>query len=288
MAFSQMQRRLVLLICSGILFLGGCGPEKGEPTPVFEGEKTLAEVLSILKTRTQSSRPMKANGQCLWQSYSEGKATKESFSVRIWANPPGEIYMQGDIAFNPRGIVLGSNASEFWLLIKPEASSYSWGLWSEQSAAGGLMLVPKSLDEALGIIEIADNKNWSMSKEGDIGVLVKRNDKGGIVKKLYINRRDYLVRKIEYFDVEGKATAFVELDKYRGVSKGFFVPVSIRIIIRGDEKGEGSASITLNLTSVKPESFTEKRRKIFFNRPKTKGYKHIYKIIDGSMVEQPG
>jgi hypothetical protein len=116
-AFSQMQRRLVLLICSGILLFGGCGPEKGEPTPVFEGEKTLAEVLSILKSRTQSSRPMKANGQCLWQSYSEGEATKESFAMKIWANPPGEVYMQGDVAFNPRGIVLGSNAKDFWLLV---------------------------------------------------------------------------------------------------------------------------------------------------------------------------
>jgi hypothetical protein len=283
-----MQRRLVLLICSGILLFGGCGPEKGEPTPVFEGEKTLAEVLSILKSRTQSSRPMKANGQCLWQSYSEGEATKESFAMKIWANPPGEVYMQGDVAFNPRGIVLGSNAKDFWLLVKPESSSYSWGLWSEQSAAGGLMLVPKSLDEALGIMKITDDKNWSMSREGDLGVLVKRNDKGGIAKKLYVNRRDYLVRKIEYFGAEGKVVAFVELDEYVGISKGFYVSTSIRIIVRGDEKGEGSASITINLTSVKPESFTERRRQAFFNRPPTKGFKHIYKIIDGNMVEQPG
>ena len=288
MLFSQMPVRFAILVCSGILFLGGCGPEKGVPAPVFMGEKSMAEVLSILKSRSQEIQPLKASGQCIWQTYSEGKARKENFAVKIWANPPAEVYLQGDVAFNPRGIVLGSSASEFWLLIKPEVARYSWGKWAEQGSASGLMLIPKSLDEALGIVKVVDEKFWSMSSQGDLDVLVRRNDKGGIIKKIYINRRDYLVRKIEYFDENGKAMAFAELDKYKGLTKGFYVPTSIRIIIRGDEKGEGSASITLNLTSVKPESFTEKRRKAFFIRPPTKGYKHIFKIIDGSMVEQPG
>ena len=271
-----------------LVIAAGCGPERREPEPVFTGEKTIAEALSILRSRSQNSGPLKAYGQCVWQYYSDGKPHKEPFAVKLWVNPPAEVYLQGDVGFNARGIVLGSNASEFWLLIKPELSSYSWGKWSEQETSGGLMVVPKTLNEALGIVEVVDEKSWFLSKEGGFDVLVRRNDKGGIDKKMYINRRDYLVRKIEYFDVNENVLALAELDKYKDVTEDFFVPTVIKIMMYGEAGAENSDSITLNLKSVKPENFTEKRRKIIFNLPKMKGYKHIYRIVNGRMVEQPG
>ena len=283
-----MLRKSVIIIFALILFHAGCEPQRREPEPVFPGKKSASEALHALSSRSQNIGPLKANGQCLWQYYSEGKARKENFAVKIWVNPPAEVYLQGDIGFNPRGIVLGSNASEFWLLIKPEVSRYSWGKWSEQGSSSGLMFVPKTLDEAFGIVEVSNEKDWSLSKEDNFDVLVRGNNNRGIDKKIYISRRDYLVRKIEYFDLNGEAVAMAELDRYREVSKEFFVPASIKIIMYGEEGSDGSASIRLSLTSVKSESFTEIRRNILFNRPPTKGYKHIYKIIDGSMVEQPG
>ena len=283
-----MFRKSVIIIFALILFHAGCEPQRREPEPVFPGKKSVSEALHALSSRSQNIGPLKANGQCLWQYYSEGKARNENFAVRIWVNPPAEVYLQGTIGFNPRGIVLGSNANDFWLLIKPEVSRYSWGKWSEQGSSSGLMFVPKTLDEALGIVEVSDEKDWSLSKEDSFDVLVRGNNNRGIDKKIYISRKDYLVRKIEYFDVNGKTMAVAELDRYRDVSKEFFVPASIKIIMYGEEGSDGSATIKLSLTSVKSESFTEIRRSILFNRPPTKGYKHIYKIIDGSMVEQPG
>jgi hypothetical protein len=283
-----MLRKCVIIIFVLMLFHAGCGPEMREPEPVLPGKNTVAEALHALNSRLQNIEPLKASGQCLWQYYSEGKSRNENFAVRIWVNPPAEVYLQGDIGFNPRGIVLGSNASEFWLLIKPEVSRYSWGKWSEQGSSSGLMFVPKTLDEAFGIVEVSGEKDWSLSKEDRFDVLVRGNNNRGIDKKIYISRKDYLVRKIEYFDVNGEAVAVAELDRYREVSKEFFVPASIKIIMYGEEGSDGSASIRLSLTSVKSESFTEIRRNTLFNRPPTKGYKHIYKIIDGSMVEQPG
>jgi hypothetical protein len=269
-----------------LFFLIGCGPQRREPKPVLSVQKTAAEALSVLRSRSQHTGPLKAHGQCLWQYYSDGKRRKENFLVRLWVNPPAEVYLQGDVAFNPRGIVLGSNASEFWLLIKPELSSYSWGKWSEQETSGGLMVVPKTLDEALGIVEVVDEKRWSLSKEGDFDVLIRRNDKGGITRKMYINRRDYLIRKIEYFDVNGNVLALAELDKYKDVTEDFFFPNVIKIMMYGEAGGENSDSITLNLKSVKPDSFTEKRRSALFTLPPRKGYKHFYRIIGGHLVEE--
>ena len=139
----------------------------------------------------------------------------------------------------------------------------------------------------LGIVEVVDEKSWTLSKEGGFDVLVRRNDKGGIAKKMYINRRDYLVRKIEYFDVNGKAVVVTELDKYKAVSDEFFVPTAIRVIMRGREGTEDPASIILSLKSVKSTNFIEKQRNRLFTPPKPRGYKHIYRIIDGHTIEQP-
>ncbi len=278
---------ILIPVFLAIFFLSGCGPQRREPKPIPGIRKSAAEALSVLRSRSQHAGPLKAKGQCLWQYYSDGKRRKENFWVRLWMNPPAEVYLQGDVGFNPRGIVLGSNASEFWLLIKPELSRYSWGKWSEQETSGGLMVVPKTLDEALGIVEVVDEKSWSLSKEDGFDVLVRRNDKGGIAKKMYINRRDYLVRKIEYFDVNGKVLAVAELDKYKDVTEDFFVPTVIKIMMYGKEGAEDSASITLNLKSVRSDSFDEERRNIFFTLPKTRGYKHFYRIINGRMIEEP-
>jgi len=270
-----------------LVITAGCGPERREPKPVFTGEKTIVEALSILRSRSQNSGPMKANGQCHWLANNNEKISKENFWVKIWLNPPGEVYLQGDVGFNPRGIVLGSNAGEFWLLIKPEASQYSWGKWAEQDSSSGLMVVPKSLDEALGIVEVNDDESWLLSHEGEFDVLVKRDDEGGIIKKVYVNRSNYLVRKIEYFGVIGKAVAIAEMDKYTEVSEGFYVPTFFRILMPDGDSNEASSTITLNLNSVKSTKYSDRQRSAFFSRPPTKGYEHIYRIINGRMVEQP-
>ncbi len=270
-----------------LVIAAGCGPEQRQPKPVFTGEKTIAEALSILRSRSQNSGSMKANGQCHWLANNNEKISKENFWIKIWVNPPGEVYLQGDIGFNPRGIVLGSNASEFWVLIKPEVSQYSWGKWNEQETSSGLMVIPKSLDEALGIVEVNDDENWLLSHEGQMDVLTKRDEKGSIIKKVYVNRSDYLVRKIEYFDVIGEVVAIAEMDKYKGVSEGFYAPTFFRIMMPEGDSPEDSTSVTLNLNSVKSTDFSDKQRSAFFTRPPMKGYEHIYRIINGRLVEQP-
>ncbi len=283
-----MLRKFLIPICSAIFILAGCGPEMREPEPILPGKNTVAEALSVLRSRSDNIGPLRANGRCRWLTHSNGKESKEEFAVKLWLNPPAEVYLQGDIGFNPKGIVLGSNASEFWLLIKPEVSRYSWGKWSEQGSSSGLMFVPKTLDEALGIVEVVDEEGWSLSKEDGFDVLVWRNKNRVVIKKIYINRRDYLARKIEFFDVNGKAAAIAELGRYKEVSRDFFFPTTISIIMRGGGGDDDSASIILNLKSVKSDSFNEIQRNVLFNLPKTKGYKNIYRIINGRMVEEPG
>jgi len=181
--------------------------------------------------------------------------------------------------------MLGSNEQEFWLAIKPkEVSTYHWGLWSEQNSSESLMINPKTVLEALGVVALGGDEDWSLSNEGPFDVLTQRNNRGGIVKKVYIYSCDYQVFKIEYFNEDEQIVAVAELYKYKEVSKGCFVPSVIRIITHA-QKGRKD-SLTMTLKSVKPYKFDEKKQRIYFEPPKSKGFKHIYRIINDNFIEQ--
>jgi len=284
--YQQYNLRLFVSFAAAILILTGCAPPIQKPVRVCPGKKSATESLSSLRLRLENTVPLKANGQCLLQYYAEDKKPKkENFPVKLWVNPPVEIYMQGDVAFDPKGIVLGSNEDEFWLAVRlKEVSGYWWGRWSERNYPEKLMISPRLVLEALGVTAVGDDENWSLSNEGAFDILTKQEG-GTKTKKIYINNCDYLVRKIEYFDDEGQATIVTELDKYKELIKDFFVPTFIKIINRIDGNEEDSVQITLS--SIQPTNFTDKRRKRLFIRPEPQGFKHIYKIVDGNIIEQP-
>ena len=252
---------------AAILILSGCAPQIQKPVRVCPGKESVAESLSSLRMRLENTVPLKANGQCLLQYYAEDKKPKkENFPVKLWVNPPVEIYMQGDVAFDPKGVVLGSNEDEFWLAMKPkEISCYWWGRWSERSYPEKLMISPRLVLEALGVAAVGDIESWSLSNEGAFDVLTKQEGGTKTRKKIYINTCDYLVRRIEYFDDDGRATIVTELDKYKKISRDFFVPSTIKIINRAN--GNEGDLVQITLSSVKSMNFTDKQRRRLFTRP---------------------
>jgi len=281
-----MSGKLVIHIAGAMLILSGCAPQLTPPTRICPGKQSVAESLDFLSSRSKNAVALKATGRCVARFYVEDKEHHESFPVTLWVNPPAQIRLHGDVFLNPRGIVLGSNEREFWLAIKPkEISTYHWGLWSEQNSSQSIIINPKILLEALGIVPPGSDETWSLSNEGVFDVLTKRNDQGRIVKKVYIYNCDYRVFKIEYFNVDGEVMAIAELYKYKEMSRGFFVPRVIKIITYTQDGREDSVIITLK--SVKPYKFDKKKQDVYFNRRKPKGFKHIYRIIDGHIIEQP-
>jgi hypothetical protein len=273
---------------AAILVIAGCALQQQKRPLACAGKKSAEESLSALQLQSQNTSPLKATGQCLLQYYVEGKKHKENFPVKLWVNPPAEIYLQGEVAFNPRGLVLGSNEQEFWLAAKPdEISSYWWGLWSEESYNEKLMIRPKIVLEALGIVAIGEqkggNENWFFSKEHNFDILTETDSEGEAIKRVYINNCDYLVRKIEHC-VDGAAMVAAELDKYKEVQNGFFVPANIKITkLAGVNRGD---SVRITFDSIKPALFSDKLRSRLFTRPQPQGFEHIYRVVGGSIVEQ--
>lgn len=286
MNFQQHNHLLFFHLAAAILILTGCAPQARRPLRICPGAESAGEALSVLRIQSQNTVPLKANGKCLAQFYADGKRHKENFPIKLWFNPPTHIRLHGDVAFNARGIDLGSNESEFWLAMKPKeiGNGYFWGRWDDGAGFGELKISPKILLEAVGIIEVDDRENWSLSKEGVFDVLTKRGKAGSIIKKIYIYNCDRRVRKIEYFGDNEQIAVILELDEYRDIYKGVSVPRVIKAVSFNSDGTEDSFRITLD--SIRQQDFSEKLCKALFTRPEPKGFKHIYRIIDDQVVEQ--
>jgi hypothetical protein len=277
-----MFKNFVLLLM--VIIITGCAPQMQKPLPICAGKQSAGQALSFLKSNSQNTVPFKAVGQCLASfNIDEKKYNNENFPVKLWVNPPDQLRLQGDISFNARGIDLGSNPDEFWLSIKPQGR-YCWGLWSEQGITGRLLIDPKMVLDAAGIVDDNNVQNWSLSNQGPFDILTAQNHAGAVIKKVYVYSCDYRVSKVQYFDADGLLAAVVELDGYREISKGFFVPSVIKIANMNNEKITASFKITLD--SIRQEQFTEQRKDNLFSRPLPKGFKSVFQIIDGRLIKQ--
>jgi len=277
-----MPIRCITLIAAVGLISCGCGP-KTEPPRVCPGKSDALYSLSALKSQSENAVGLKARGQCRYEFYQKEKLRKENLTVRVWMNPPDEIYVQGDASVVPKAVILGSNAEEFWLAVRPkEVSTYWWGKWSEQSSVGSVKVDPRVMLEAFGVVEAEYGQDWSLSTEGPFDVLTKRSKEGAVVKKVYVYNCDYRVWKVEYYDDEGRITVEAKLRNYREVSAGFWAPRIIRISQFSD--GKKRDSIRIRLSSVEPFEFTDEARGKIFGRREPRGFKHEFRIIDGAPV----
>ena len=218
-----MSGRVGIAFLMAALILGGCKGGFRKPLPICAGKGSTGDATAALASQAGKAAPLKATGTCRLEYYTEDKRRpeKEAFPVRLWMNPPSKISLHGDVAFDPRGVILGANREEFWLAIKPKISSYWRGRWSDGDKVQTLMLNPKIVLEAVGIVAVSgdasDPGDWSLTNKGPYDILTRRDEKGSISKRIYVCSCDYLVRKIEYFDEFGRVAVLAELDDYEEV-----------------------------------------------------------------------
>ena len=270
----------ILIISLLSLLLTGCAQDFAKLTGVCPSAGSVDRSLTLLGSQGKNATSFKANGHCLlrWRD-DNGKYRKENFPVKLWAKPPFNLRLQGDIAFDPKGLVLGCNESQYWFAIRlKQISSYFWGRWEQGGGIGEVKLSPAVLLESFGLGRI-EKGDWQLSGDGVFDVLTLHNTDGMAAKKIYIYNCDNRVRRIEYFRA-GKIAVIVEIDKYHRVNEDFFVPKLIRVTNKENEEAETTFKIKFNLPT--PMELKE----VIFNRGKTRGYKHIYRIIDGKAVEQ--
>lgn len=266
-----------------VLVIAGCAGPPQQPAKICPGKKTVDEAIATLNSQSRKQTPLKAAGHCLLKYQYQGKQHQENFPVKLWLNPPDEIYLQGDVAFDATGLVLGANSKEFWLWLKPkEISAYWWGGWSQAKNRDGLVLSPDALREAFGLIDTSQG-DWSLT-HGRYDILWLHNEDGILSKRVYIEKCDYVPAKIEYFDGSGKLVGGAEFTKYRKLAEEDYMPMQIRFFAAAGRGKEDSALITL--VSAGPTRLNEQQKKRLFHRPQPLGFTHIYQIIDGNAIEQ--
>lgn len=286
-----MSGRFAASLITAVVILGGCKPDMRKPPPICPGKASVGESLSTLRSQARNVTSLRAAGSCVLEYYDENKRKPEKEPLnplRLYMNPPAEIALHGETPFDQRGVILGSNKDEFWLAIKPKISSYWWGRWSDGNDGERLVLNPKIVLEAVGIVslesDVVGHGDWTLSNEGPFDILTRRSADGVPVKRIYICSCDYLVRKIEYFDDFGQVTVRAELEDYKEAAEGFFVPTRINVVKRG--YGEKDDSVRVKLKSVKPMTFSKEQRDVLF-LPRPGRYKHVYQIVNGKLVEVP-
>ena len=290
-----MPRLCLLSAAAAGIFIAGCAAPGRPRLPICPGKASVEEALAALAAHAQQAVPFKANGQILltYHEPDSGKRKRHNIPIQLWFNPPREVYIQGTIAVDPKAVIIGSNQESFWLALRPkEMSSLYIGDWSEIRSVEGLMMSPRIVLEAFGVIADGEPNagGWSLKNEGAYDILTKRNEAGRLVERVHVYACDYLVRKIEYFDQSQKVAAVAQLGDYKSLTGSFQVPTRVMVTTTGPAKRTDSIDITLSspssLNSAKGMELIERARKVIFNPPKSEGFERVYALVDGKWVRQ--
>ena len=268
----------------GVLLLGGCQPPLREPLgpdiKLLKGKPDIAAAVAAINAHRQFVKPIRAGGNCLIEWFDDdGKKHKENPAIQLRLVPPDHLYFSGDI-LGGEAIRFGTNVAEFWFRIKPkEVSSYWWGKRAIARACGGQgQLGPESLLEALGVVEV--DETWTLSSRPGYDILTLTDYAETPIKRIEVDWRDYLVRKIEHFDASGEISVVVNMSEYNdgtGELAGIVVPT--RIIIAYLNMPNGGLMTDITLRDLKPFRPSEAQMKgKLFKRPPEKGFKNIYEL----------
>lgn len=282
-----MTAAAILAIC-----MAGCGPKMRKPLKLCPGKATAEDAIAALGSQTKNIMPLKASGQCVCVYDVNGRPhPSESLRVQVRIEPPMNVYLQGGSIIG-KVIELGANDTEFWMAVKPkEVSTYTWGSWNDvgvRQCLDQLWYGPRTWLEAFGVFKAASSADaaavWELAHDGPFDILTRKNQSGMLTKKVYIYCCDYLIRKIEYFDDAGRIAATTELDDYVPAVKGggWKVPKMIKVTGPKDEM------VTVELSDISKAQFTDKQRKVIFQRPSSEGFEHVERVTGACEIIEQG
>ncbi len=282
-----------LFAAACLVLAAGCATPG--PLTICPGKANVDEALQALGARAERAVPLRSRGaQCRLNYYDpdKDKQTRHRVALDLWFDPPSGLYIQGSIGVEQKAIIVGSNAEEFWLALRPkEISAYYWGRWDQAANVEGLIINPRLVLEAFGIIvrpdAAADSGLWSLQNEGPYDILTLRDEAGGVREKVYVYACDYLVHKIEYSNPDGRVIAVMELEDYAPLrDSGFEVPKRIRVTTMSAEEHEDS--IDVRFSSWEEKELSDKAKEIYLNRdPRDmERFEHVYRYEDGQWMNE--
>lgn len=275
-----IKRLFTVVIFLLLMLSSGCSVSPDRPLSCPPGEN-IHQVIRKWNENSSSRVSLRAYGRCHIEFETEEESFDENFSVKLWATQPDNIYIQGDIFFNPRGIIFGADGGRFWFAIKPEVDTFVSGTLPAIPSPRLPALQMTTLADCLFINKIRNAESWILEKNEKYDILCKLSNENNPLKKIYINRCDHLPGKIEYYDNTGKTSLVVKTGYYKQLETGEYFPGSISVEYPGVDKNKNL--IELEFKTIKKDEFTDAQRKALFSPPDTGGYENVYRLIGNEL-----
>lgn len=275
------------------VFVSGCGPEL-IPEPSDEllcpGKDGPVEGFEALRSSYGVAESFKAYGSCKISYVKDDDVKRENLNSKLWFVPPGDLYFYGDTL---GGFVnFGSSDEHFWFRTKPDGF-YVWSDWPsglvevvniKNCIRGRIGFCPSDIVETFTGPDVG--RDWLFyGIDGDD--VFESPGYWGWVKKVYVERCNYLARRIEYRSPSGRVLTVAEVGDYTKVG-GMKVPTSV--VIRHYVDGEEKRGIDIDFNNI--VSFEPSRKQLdeLFDLPDTAGFDELYRLDeDCDLVEdKPG
>jgi hypothetical protein len=261
MVTNRQRHKVCLILSLFSIFLTSCAVQKRACPPL----STASQASAVLTEYAGGLGPLRATGNCsLSYKDEKGKDVTQSFPVKIWFESSKRYCLYGDVLFDPKGMSFAVNGSKYWVYAKP-FGVYAKGEIDENS--GKCFSNPAVFLDFLQPLDSGCNSVNMTDSEGGYDVLICQGVESCIQKKIFMDRCDHFVRKIEYYDCSDNPALVVELDDYKKVTgmEGLVFPRKLTYSYYQERICGDRREIKLN--SVKLWRPSESQLKALFSPP---------------------
>ena len=217
-----MRRLLLGLTVLSLFFLGACAPRYVKPT--IYREATLEELIELIQERESRIKTIKASLRMGFGD-SEKKSSQHCLGVFVFEKPD-KFRIKGYPQMGPTLFEIVSDGESLWVYIPKEGKIYlSQDLKKRTSKADFNFQDLRSAFSVAEVINQPDVNKFLEKREKEyIIYLVKKR----LLEKVWIERSNFLVTKIERFDKDGSLTLEISFNEYQKINRIDF-PEKVRI-----------------------------------------------------------
>lgn len=217
-----MRKWLLTSIILSLFFLGACAPRLVKPT-VYK-EATLEELIELIQRRENRIKTIKASLRMGFEDL-EKKGSQHCLGVLVFERPD-RFRIKGYPQMGPTLFEIVSDGKSLWVYIPKEGKAYLSQDLKKRTSKTDFNL--QDLRSAFSVAEILNqpdvNKFLEKREKEYILYLVKKR----LLEKIWMERSEFLVTKIERFDKEGSLALEVSFAEYQKINDIDF-PKEVRI-----------------------------------------------------------
>ncbi|MBN1786880.1 MAG: hypothetical protein JW806_00630 [Sedimentisphaerales bacterium] len=178
---------------------------------------TTSAASAALREYAGSLRPVRATGNCkITYQDQQDKDVTQSFGVRLWFESSDRYCLYGDVMFDPKGMSFAVNNGKYWVYAKM-FNVYLKGDIDKNSR--NYISNPAVFLDFLNPLDSGCNSVDMAASAGIHDILICRGISSCGQKRIFMDRCDHFVRKIEYYSCSDSPVLTVELDDYKKLAE---------------------------------------------------------------------